>query len=70
MLNIVFDQKNADESKIDIYNISGVKIYSNTIQGHRGINTLKLNVDNYASGLYMINISSQGGSILSKIMVK
>ncbi|MBL57103.1 MAG: hypothetical protein CMP61_07950 [Flavobacteriales bacterium] len=70
LLNIVFDQKNADESKIDIYNISGVKIYSNTIQGHRGINTLKLNVDNYASGLYMINISSQGGSILSKIMVK
>ena len=70
VLNIVFDQKNADESKIDIYNISGILIHSHTIQGNTGLNTLKLNVDNYASGLYMVNVSSQGGSVVTKVLVK
>ena len=70
VLNIVFDQKNADESKVDMYNLSGVLILSRTIQGNTGLNTLKLNVDHYASGLYMVNVSSQGGSVVTKVLVK
>jgi len=70
LLNIVFDQKNADEVRIEVYNISGVVISSQSIHGNGGLNTLKLDVGNYASGLYMVNVSSQGGSVLSKVLVK
>jgi hypothetical protein len=70
LLNIVFDQKNADEVIIEVYNISGVVISSQSIYGNGGLNTLRLDVGNYASGLYMVNVSSQGGSVLSKVLVK
>jgi hypothetical protein len=70
ILNIVFDQKNADEVRIELYNISGVSISSQSIYGNGGLNTLRLDVGNYASGLYMVNVSSQGGSVLSKVLVK
>ena len=51
--------------QIDIYNLTGQKVYSNKI----GVNALKIDINNLESGIYFIEIKSDQSTVKQKFIV-
>lgn len=68
-LNIKFRNQNFNNATIQIYNLNGATVYSNTT-GKNNINRLELNVSNFQSGMYIIKVINDKGEVFTDKMIK
>ncbi len=54
---------------INVLSIMGQLIHSETLNSSTGINTIKLNTENWSNGIYNVNITTNNGSISRKIEI-
>lgn len=68
--NIAIDMKQNDALNITVMNSIGQQVYSVKSKAmDAGVNTITLNTENWAGGVYFINISSPKGSLNQKLTV-
>jgi hypothetical protein len=63
--NFTVNLGNDEKANIQLYNIVGQQVYSETING-----TAQVNVSNLKSGVYMLKINQNGKSYTTKVIVK
>ena len=56
------------QAVIDIYTLTGQKMYSESINAHFGENYIDLNTSEFAAGMYIYTLQFEG-AVLSKKMV-
>jgi len=66
--NVFIDFNNLEVEKLDVYNILGETIYSISIIENK--NNLKLNVNQWKNGVYIIKYTTQGKLMTKKINIK
>ena len=69
-LNIEFNSRENTTVNISITNMMGQNVYSSNKQINEGNNTIKINTNNYKSGIYFVNISNNKGMLITKKFVK
>jgi len=70
ILNLDYTLNETQKTTIQVVDVLGKVVYTTTQMGVKGINTLKVNVKDYASGLYSLNILT-GNSVKSqKVVIK
>ena len=69
-LNIIFETKENEDIKISIYNILGQNVYNEKLEASKGTNIRKINIAKYATGVYIVNVSTKDGNISRKIIKK
>ncbi len=70
IINIEVDSKISSEIEIEITQIDGRKILSQTSKLSKGINNSQIEVASFAKGMYLVNIKSEGSIITKKIVVE
>lgn len=56
-LNFNYTSATATQSQINIYSTTGVKVYSSSLAGQKGTNTVSLNLDRHlAAGTYLLEV--------------
>ncbi len=68
-LNIKLRNQNFNNATVQIYNLNGATVYSNTITKDNR-NRLKLNVSNFQSGMYIIKVINDNGEVFTDKMIK
>ena len=63
---VYIDFENLEIEKLDVYNILGETIYSNSILK----NNLKLNVNQWKNGVYIIKYTTHGKLMTKKLTIK
>jgi hypothetical protein len=69
-LSIVFETKNNEDIQISILNVLGQNVYNELMQTYSGINVKKINIANFSSGIYIINVNTKEGNISKKLIKK
>ena len=68
--NISLNLKKSSNIQIEIYNMSGQKVYNNIHSGYAGENTVQFSVAGLNSGVYFVKIDNDNNSEVKKIIVK
>lgn len=55
---------------VDVYSVTGVKMYSNNYNVSKGSNVINLDLTNFPLGLYIVKIQQNGNIQSSKIIIK
>ena len=69
VLNVNLTNIIDNESNISVYGIDGRLVYSVGVKSNDA-QTLPINVSNWAKGLYIIKLSTNGTSIVNKLSVQ
>ena len=67
--NLKINAVNAGNTNVVVVNTLGQVVYSKQIELTVGINTLQLDANNFANGLYTVMVESQNGSMVKKLTV-
>jgi len=67
-LNIAFNTSTPDDYSITIYSVTGQAIYNESLPNFIGEYSNKLNISNFAQGVYLLQIKSSKGIITRKIV--
>jgi Ethanolamine utilization protein EutJ (predicted chaperonin) len=69
-LNLDIELANADEGTITIYDVSGRVMYQNILKNNgQAVMTTQVNVEQYAQGMYFVQLKTALGSVVKKITV-
>ena len=68
LINIVFDDKSLNITKVNLYNSQG-QLFAVLGEGELGSHNLQLDMSIYPNGIYFLNIQTAQGSIVRKILV-
>jgi hypothetical protein len=71
-INIIFDvnKVNKNENKIEIYNLSGQKVFATTITNSLGFYNKEINLSSLNSGIYMLKFTSGNYQKTKKIVIQ
>lgn len=69
-ITLEIEQKGENDIKIEIFNITGQLVYTETIKKQPGIVKKELNIGNLAKGLYVVNIRSGEATSSKKIIIQ
>ena len=69
-LNISLRADYAGTALVSIVDVVGKLVYQTTTDLNRGKNNLKLDVSDFASGMYTVNVNFNDAQIVQKIMIK
>ena len=68
--NIIFNSIiNDNNAAMIVYNMNGQQVFNNQVVVKNGINTLGLNTENIHSGLYIVKIETNTGSVSFKLII-
>lgn len=65
--DIVYTTPLGGDFSLGIYNILGKEMFSQTIRGKRGLNTIRVSTSDFSSGIYLISLSN-GSRVLTRKM--
>ncbi len=68
VLNIEFDAEEAEEFEMTIMDVTGKEMAKTTIQANQGQNLIKLDVQAYPSGYYLIKLSNGRNTLVEKFI--
>ncbi len=57
-IDVVFTSDVKTEVSLTIYNVAGALVHTRTMDANNGLNTIKINVANYATGVYFLAINN------------
>ena len=69
-INIKFDAHSNGKIKIDLIAINGALLNSTSRNVDYGLNTLELEVNNLAAGIYFVKLSKDGASYFEKLSIR
>ncbi|CAM1344712.1 T9SS type A sorting domain-containing protein [Tenacibaculum amylolyticum] len=61
---------NGEQTSVSLYNTMGILIKTDRFETHKGINLVKLNVEELSSGMYILKIQKRETRITKKVLVK
>ena len=69
-LNLAFVAQNTSSVSISLSNVAGMKVYNQTISNHSENYTQTIDVSSFPKGMYFINIRSENGNVIRKIVIE
>lgn len=66
---IAFDLNEVADVQINVVNMMGQTVYTNTLSGVAGPQNLQLNADNMANGMYFVNLQINGQIVTKKLTI-
>jgi len=69
-LNLAFVAQNTSSVSISLSNVAGMKVYDQTISNHSENYTQTIDVSSFPKGMYFINIRSENGNVIRKIVIE
>ena len=60
--------QNLPNTKIEVFNITGAKVYATTTNLQAGSNNVQLNLANFEKGLYIINLTNGATTLQTKLV--
>ncbi|MCK5764858.1 MAG: C10 family peptidase [Bacteroidales bacterium] len=69
-LNVNFNLDNTQTVEIRLVNVTGEAIYNNVLSNVTGQINNRIDVSNFAKGIYILNISGAEGSVNKKVIIK
>ncbi len=69
-LNVNFNLDNNQTVEIRLVNVTGEAIYNNVLSNVTGQINNRIDVSNFAKGIYILNISGAEGSVNKKVIIK
>jgi len=69
-LNIKFNTATADDFNITIYNVTGQAVYKETLNNFIGSYYNEISVNDFAQGVYLMQVKSSKGAATRKIVIK
>ena len=69
-INLAFDAQNTTSVVVSLVNVAGMKVYSETLTSFGGSYNQAINVTDFAKGIYFLNIRSENGNVIKKIVIE
>jgi len=69
-LNLAFDAQNSTSVSVSLSNLAGMKVYHENLSGFDGNYQQAIDISNFAKGIYFLNIRSEIGNIIRKIVIE
>jgi len=69
-LNIKFNTSTADDFNITIYNVTGQAVYKETLNNFVGSYYNEIHMNDFAQGVYLMQVKSSKGAVTQKIVVQ
>jgi len=69
-LNIKFNTSTIDNFDITIYNVTGQAVYKETLNNFLGSYYNELNINDFAQGVYLMQVKSSKGTVTRKVVVQ
>ena len=69
-LNVKFNTLTDDNFDITIYNVTGQAVYKETLNNFMGSYYNELNINDFAQGVYLMQVKSSKGAITRKVVVQ
>jgi len=70
LVNINFTAKNTSNVKVELYDVTGKKVYENNLEQISGASSQSINVSKFAKGVYVVKIVSDNTSETRKIVIE
>ncbi len=67
---VTFETETSSDVVLTITDLSGKVVYSNDMNSVIGVQNIEINTASFESGVYMVNISSNGNQVTKKLAVK
>ena len=69
-VNITFSSEESANAVISVMNLMGQTVYTENVDIHEGYNFVNLSVNQFTSGVYMVNVKTDRGTSTQKLIVK
>jgi len=69
-LNIKFNTSTADDFNITIYNVTGQEVYKEKLNNFIGSYNNEININDFAQGVYLMQVKSSKGAVTQKVVVQ
>ena len=69
-VNVTFSSEESANAVLSVMNLMGQTVYTENVNIHEGYNMVNLSVNNFRSGVYMVNIKTNKGTSTQKLIVK
>ncbi len=70
LVNIAFNSVSNSEVTVELFNVTGQLLQSNTMEANIGENVMELNLDAYSTGIYFISLSDGVDVMTSKVIIE
>ncbi len=70
IMNIYLNSNTDNAALIELYDIRGSLMFNDKLKIHKGINSYKFDVSNYAMGIYLLRINNANKLINTKLYIK
>lgn len=69
-LNLAFVAQNTSSVSISLTNVAGLKVYNETFSNHSETYNQSIDVSSFPKGMYFIDIRSENGNVIRKIVIE
>ena len=69
-VNVTFSSEESANAVLSVMNLMGQTVYTENVNIQEGYNMVNLSVNNFRSGVYMVNIKTNKGTSTQKLIVK
>lgn len=69
-VNVSFSSEESANAVLSVMNLMGQTVYTENVSIHEGYNLVNLSVNQFTSGVYMVNITTSKGISTQKLIVK
>jgi hypothetical protein len=69
-LNLAFVAQNTSSVSISLTNVAGLKVYNETFSNHSETYNQTIDVSSFPKGMYFIDIRSENGNVIRKIVIE
>jgi hypothetical protein len=69
-LNLAFVAQNSSSVSISLTNVAGLKVYNETFSNHSETYNQTIDVSSFPKGMYFIDIRSENGNVIRKIVIE
>jgi hypothetical protein len=70
VLNVDYTLTQTQKYSVELVNVLGQSVYTNTLTGTAGINNLRIPVKNYSAGVYSLNVYSGNNVATQKVVIR
>jgi hypothetical protein len=70
LLNLAFVAQNTSSVSISLTNVAGLKVYNETFSNHSETYNQTIDVSSFPKGMYFIDIRSENGNVIRKIVIE
>ena len=69
-VNVTFSSEESANAVVSVMNLMGQMVYTDNVNIHEGYNMVTIPVNQFTSGVYMVNIKTNKGMSTQKLIVK